>query len=602
MQVRSRLENQAVSHTKRLTFSSRVSGLAVSLVLWCMIAAIWGAIFAWRYRNFMNPDGISYLDIASETLRTGPLALVNSYWSPLYPALIAVWEWICQPPPLREFPYIHALNGVIYTAGAVSFTYFFRELLRFRSSAGPRAPGEPAFIAFGFAVFFRFMNADLTAFVITPDLLVAVAAFLSAGLFLRILKGAAGWGAFAALGGVIAAGYLAKAVMLPAGVMLLCLLLAWSPRSKPHRNGVLIAATVMFVLCAPEIILVSQRTARFSISEAGRLNYLWFVAGLPPFQGWTGTPGGDMPQHGPRIITDNPETLEFASPIPGTYPLWYDPGYWYAGATVRFDLVRELHVIRSAFGFYRSIFGDFRLLLEGLVVVAIFAYVRRHRPRNLQSLLLLWPVAVLSMYALVWTEPRFIAPFLVIFWIGAYAALLTHTAEERMLMALLAGVILASNVRQTFADERKILVPGESYMSPYTYVWLPVSRSISTDQITARMLIATGLKTGDTIATVGDAFSHFYARIARLRVVAEIVDAGDFWKLERGPALALEQKLAGAGAKALIARSRPKSFQPDLWQDIPETPYSILIFRGHDFPLPADVRQRPTASRTGSEN
>jgi len=286
-----------------------------------------------------------------------------------------------------------------------------------------------------------------------------------------------------------------------------------------------------------------------------------------------------MPQHGPRIVTDDPETLEFASPIPGTYPLWYDPGYWYAGATARFDFVRELHVIRSAFGFYRGIFGDFRLLLEGLVVLGIFAYVRRHRPRNVESLLLLWPIAVLSMYALVWTEPRFIAPFLVIFWLGAYAALFTHAAEERILLALLAGVMLASNVRQTFAPERKILVPGQSYMSPYTYVWMSVPPDIPPDQIAARELIAAGIRAGDAIATVGPAFADFYARMARLRVVAEVADMRKFWRLEPEAAAAVERNLAATGAKALIAKNRPKDFQAGLWHDIPGTIYSMLRLR-----------------------
>jgi hypothetical protein len=527
----------------------------------------------------MNPDGVSYLDIASETLRAGPLALVNSYWSPLYPALIAFWEWVCRPSSFQEFAYIHALNAILYAGAAISFAYFLRELIRLRFAAGRDAARDSIFIAFGFAVFFRFMNMDVNAFVVTPDLLVATAAFLSAGLFLRVLRGRSDSIAFVALGAAIAAGYLAKSAMLPAGAALLCILLLWSPRSKSHRHGVLIAAGVALILCAPLILLVSKRLGRPSISETGRLNYLWFVDGLPVFQGWTGTLGGDMPEHGPRIVAEDPKIIEFASPIPGTYPLWYDPAYWYAGAKARIDLMRQLHVIRNTLGFYRDMFADLRLLMEGLVVLLIFTYVRRKRPGRADLLLLLWPVAVLSMYALVWTEPRFIAPFMVISWLTAYNAVFAQAREERILLAVLAVVMLASSVRQTFLAERKVLLPGPSYASPYTYVWMPVPPNISPDQIAARKLMAAGIKTGDAIATVGPAFADFYARIARVHVVAEVVEIDKFWRLQPEAAAALERKLAGTGAKALIAKNKPKGFQAGVWEDVPGTIYSMLLLR-----------------------
>ncbi len=32
-----------------------------------------------------------------------------------------------------------------------------------------------------------------------------------------------------------------------------------------------------------------------------------------------------------------PELLEFAEPVSGTFPLWYDPAYWYAGVKAKFD-------------------------------------------------------------------------------------------------------------------------------------------------------------------------------------------------------------------------------------------------------------------------
>ncbi len=48
-----------------------------SIYLWWGIGLLWAGIEAWSSRHSMNPDGMSYLDIASETLKSGPHNLVN---------------------------------------------------------------------------------------------------------------------------------------------------------------------------------------------------------------------------------------------------------------------------------------------------------------------------------------------------------------------------------------------------------------------------------------------------------------------------------------------------------------------------------------------
>ncbi len=572
MHVRPGSETDPAANAGLVKGVFRISVLAGSLILWCVIAAVWGSVLAWRYRNFMNPDGISYLDMASEVLRSGPGALVNPHWSPLYPALIAIWEWLFRPPRFYEFQYVHALNAVLYLLAAVAFAYFIRQLTQFRSAAA-----RAVFVAFGFAVFFRYMNMDMTAFVITPDLLVAAAAFVSAGLCLRILRGEADWRTGLAFGAALAAGCFAKAVMLPAGIALLSIAWLWSPRTPSARRVVLIAAAGMCLTYTPQIALVSRRVGHFSLSETGRLNYLWWVNGKP-FQGWTGISGRDAPAHGPRILADYPKTIEFGSPVPGTYPLWYDPAYWFAGVKTQLDLKGQLQVINGSLKFYRSIFEDLRLPLEGLTALLILLYVRRRQPERTESLFLLWPIAVLSMYALVFTEPRYIAPFIVLFWTAAYSAVFPPAEESRILLALVAVLMLATSARQTISPDRKVVAPGNRD-SPHIFLWMTPPPDNGPDQIAARELNALGLTAGDAIATVGDGFAHFYARMARVRIVAEVVDAASFWTLPPGAAAAIEQKLAATGAEALVAINRPKAFQSGLWHDIPGTTYSVLSLR-----------------------
>jgi hypothetical protein len=551
------------------------------MLFWCAIAGLWGVAIAWRYRNFMNPDGISYLDIADNVLRSGPSALVNAHWSPFYPALIALWLLLFRPSPFHEFASIHALNALLYFVTAVSFGYFLRQL---RAASQPVVSSnlieESIFFAFGYALFFHFMNTDNTAIVVSPDLLLACGAFLSGGLFFQIMRGTDSRRPYIALGIVIAIGYLAKSLMLPAGIILLAVLAVPATPAVRHRRRLALAGLVMLVLSAPQIALVSLHVGHVSISETGRLNYLWWVNGIRQFEGWTGTPGGDVPVHGPRTILAKPKVLEFAQPIPGTYPLWYDPAYWYAGAKPRTSLREQIHVIRSNLRFYHLIWPDLRYPLEGLVVLAVLAYAGRNRLRHPELIFLIWPCAVLGMYALLFTEYRYAAPFLVLIWVAGYSAVLNRIDQaQRILLVILVCVVLVPVFREFFAQERRISKPG-SKESPFTYAYLAPSQDPSEDAVVAQALQRSGTKAGDHIATVGPAFLDYFARISRVRVIAEIEEPDEFWNAPLPAVQTAERVLAQAGAKILVAKDRPPGFQAGLWRKIEGTQYSVLRLNG----------------------
>lgn len=530
-----------------------------AILFWWVVAGVWGILYAWLYRDYMNPDGISYLDMASDALAYGPRGLVNAYWSPLYPALIAVWELIIRPSAIQEFAAVHALNAVIYFVAAISFGFFLRELILFRASDRGSLWNQGAFIAFGFAIFFHYLNATLWA--ITPDILVAVIAFAAAGLFFRILRTPEKSRAYVALGCVLGVGYYAKSILLPAAAVLLGVLFICRYRSGRHRKNVAIAAFVMLVTCVPQIAMVSQRVGRLSLAETGRLNYLWWVQGVRQFQGWTGTPGSDVPVHGPRVVMRDPEVLEFGKPIGGTYPLWFDPGYWYAGARIRFNLQQQLATVRTNLLFYKSHFPYLLYPLAGLVVL-IGLSVARARPSVAESWFLLWPLALLLMYALLLMELRYAAPWLVLFWTGAYSALLKRNGiTERLLLVLLASLILVSSFRDFQGTYRNFSRPaGET-----------------ANVVMARDLDQIGIKAGDPIATVGLPFGHDYARVARLHIVAQVTDGGGFWSLSPETITAVEQSLADSGAKILVGSGRPSGFQPENWRDMPGTVYSVRL-------------------------
>src|SRR5207248_584625 len=89
------------------------NALTSPLTLWLVSMAL-GAMCAYLGRFQMNPDGLSYLDIASQTLDRGPVELVSGYWSPGYPALISLSMALFRPTPEAEVPLLHGLNFGIF--------------------------------------------------------------------------------------------------------------------------------------------------------------------------------------------------------------------------------------------------------------------------------------------------------------------------------------------------------------------------------------------------------------------------------------------------------------------------------------------------------
>ena len=527
----------------------------LAILIWWGISALWGIVVAWLYRDFMNPDGVTYLDLASAALANGPRGLVNGYWSPLYSALIALWELVTRPSPIHEFVSVHALNAIIYFAAAVSVGFFLRELILLRAPERGDLSKHAAFITLGFALFFFYLNINITPFAITPDILVGAIQFAAAALFFRIVRGEGRLSAYIGLGVVLAAGYYAKAIMLPAGLVLLGLLFFCQLRAPKNSRNVVIAAIAMMLLCAPQIIAVSQLVGHASISETGKLNYLWFVEHIRLFAGWTGTPGGDMPAHGPRVLMTNPEVLEFGQPIGGTYPLWFDPAYWYAGAKTHFTLKNEWAAFRFSVSYYD--FRDLLVPLIGLVAFGGLTVSARQRPGRFELWFLLWPLSILFMYALVLAEHRYVAASLVLFWTCAYSAFLHRNGKaERTMMSVLAAVLVISGLFQFQKQYRALSLPGNA--------------TVATD------LNQIGIQAGDPIATVGEGFSHHYARLARVRIVAQITNEPGFWSLAPDQAVEVERAIAGTGAKVLLGRARPADFQSERWRVIPGTSYSAM--------------------------
>lgn len=543
--------------------------------------ACWGAIVglgafqAFAHRNEMNVDGLSYVDIA-RAFATGDLnTAINPHWGPLYPLLIAAGIRV-EDAPRWEFNVVHAVNLAILIVALFAFDFLLRELLRLRASepGDVDAPvvADTSASLFAYAIFLYCALARNGVALVTPDLCVAAAVFSAGGLILRLGRIGPSWKDSLLLGGVLGLGYLAKSVMFPVGA---CFLVAAAvARRRRRERGVrveIVSAVTFLAVASVLIVPISRAVGRPTFGTAGTLAYAWEVNGAPHtnFQGDSNGVTGLL--HPPKRLLHNPELYDFSGHLVGTYPPWFDPAYWNAGARIEFRpwlQIRQLH--RSA-AFYIDLFLGSAGGVATLLVAMVWLRAERRvvdRDRGLYLALLLPALGALALYALVHVESRYIAPFAAILWL---VPVLAARAKNPRLQggwtdraATIAACFLATPVAF-----RTVSVAWPARDRPF------VQWTVASD------LRRMGLGQGDRIAVTGlaiegqpdAAFETYWAHLVGAQISAEIPRGEAFLcadSAQTAPVYALLQKL---GVRALVTRGLPSRFCERGWQGMDGTGY-----------------------------
>src|SRR5204862_3142344 len=116
------IEDRAASSSTRsykyLATKSDYKFLRISC--WFVALAL-GAADASVTRFTMYPDGVSYLDVGDAFWRGDWHNAVNAYWSPVYPLIAGFFLKIFQPSIYGEYPLVHLVNFLIYSAALICF-------------------------------------------------------------------------------------------------------------------------------------------------------------------------------------------------------------------------------------------------------------------------------------------------------------------------------------------------------------------------------------------------------------------------------------------------------------------------------------------------
>lgn len=479
------------------------------LVAFWICALTLGAIQSWTSRFDMAPDGIQYLDNADAYFRGDWSAAANTYWSPMYSWLLGAAMHLLKPTPQWEFPALHLVNFVIFIGVVAAFQYFLSVL--------PRRNIVIAAIACGA---FLYAMMDLTQILNpSPDLLAAGFVFVTAALLLRIQTGSRNFATFFALGIVLGLGYLAKVPFFLYAFVCFVIIAALLFRERGRTTRVAVALAAFAIVAGPYIAFIWIQTGRLTYGEAGSYNVKWLVNGLPYYH-WQGGPGGaGTPVHPTHKLSDKPAVFEFATPIAGTYPPWYNPIYWNEGARIRYSLSDFYHAaIRNARIYVWLFHRRQTPLICGLVIFLLLLPSMKMFAHELRRQ---WPLLTFTLFpfflfAMVHVEPRFTGAFFVLLWTVLFAA----AVESMRGVPAKAIYAIAGTVAAMMTIEAMLVSGPTTPIESLQYATASPARD--SQWRIAQALQAFGSRPGDQAAIVGSDLPYFWARLARVKIVAEV--------------------------------------------------------------------------------
>jgi hypothetical protein len=281
---------------------------------------------------------------------------------------------------------------------------------------------------------------------------------------------------------------------------------------------------------------------------------------------------------------DSPSVFEFATPVAGTYPPWYDPSYWYAGVNPQFSFERQWPVFFK----YAKYWLVLLLVTPGAIVT--IPWNLRSRNAALKAFrgigwLVALPLSACGMFCLVVVDKRHVAAFLAVIglalWGAAYGELRYRTWAVVYACAsasALVAVPTAVGVYTVLVDAAR---GAEGSGNP---AW-----AISQGMTKA------GLREGDRIGYIGCSINAYWARLSGVRIVADvnyIYDVNDdlpvtlhentrelekFWAADGRSQRRVLDGFAKAGASFAVADHIPANANLDGWMRIDGQTYARRV-------------------------
>jgi hypothetical protein len=420
------------------------------------------------------------------------LTAVRTAFLVLLPAAGAVPFWYYRH---LIFSDVHAVNLAALFASIAAFELWLGELAGFQRRAPFDGISERTLRVAGYSILL-WAGLHLTGIgTCSPDMIAMALLFLLSFLLLRIERGA-GSGTYASFGALLGVCYLARSAFLPVAAVYIVVVCVLHRRQKCSFvvPTVLMSASAVLVT-APFLAALAAVKGHFTLGTAGRLNYGWEICGAARSIHWQGEPYDiGVPKHATTKISARPAAYTLDGPVPGSYPLWYEPSYWYEGIQPHFEPIRQLKVLAGSARYLAYLF------VLSPAAAPVFWRLLTGRNGWLRRLtanywfLLLPPLLYIGLYCLVFVDRRYVGGALALVWICLLASVGGPVRKLRLLNGspLLAGALLTDtplyylihvNVRHRYPVDWIILLAAfYGFTAAYQRIVKPLREPVAAAQ------------------------------------------------------------------------------------------------------------------------
>ena len=385
--------------------------LALLLMAVCVVLGI-------ASHNALNPDGVSYLDLAARVSAGDWSHFVQGYWSPLYPMIIAIGAMLTGREGPALIGMVHLINTLIAILGVGVIWSIARR-------NGNAVFGRSAFAAY------LVCSAEAPRLeAVTPDLLLMV--FVSMiGSELLFFSGQRWF----RLGLLMGLAFLAKTSMWPWLLAAVVIRLVVS-RQRAGVSVVMKSAAICAVIMLFWLIPLGWRSGKLTFGSAAPLNACWYMRECDSRS--PDSHSGAHRQYQSIVAGASQATVATFSGTPWTYLPWSDPTEWAAGVITARRVTPTLgqHLLYSAKQLLLVVGIWMPHIWLGILLPIAWIYRRRGMWRELRDarrdagvVMLLGVIGILE-FVPVHVEPRLVAPFILLFTMGALGWLCATPATK----------------------------------------------------------------------------------------------------------------------------------------------------------------------------
>lgn len=526
------------------------------------LAIFIGLIHTWLLRYFIESDSIPFLDIGDAVFRGDFGALVNGVWNPIYAIIQGFFLFLLKPGLYSEIIVVHIVNFFTYAFALFCFEFFFRRFIEDKQEEEVWM-----WMCLGYSLFIWSSTNLITISGVTPDMLLSGFVYLASGLLLKIKVGLKNWVNFVLLGLVLGLGYLTKEAMFPIAFVFIILSFFAVPDKKYKFLKSVVALACFLLIAGPFVFSLSKSRGYFTYGETGKLNYHWYADRNVCECFENGFPGCSNLTHPLRVLFNDPTVFEYSTPFNVTYPLVYDTSYWCQGSKPYFDLIGQIKAILINLREYFYLFFLMQIVL--LTSYLALLVLSGRKLKVIKDLLENWvmltvPIFVMLMYSLVHVEFRYLGAYVVIFLLGLFSALKLPLVEEvqsvkkSLVLVSMFSMVLGGILSKDLLENR------------------PLAQELKVNLRVAKGLQKAGIKEGEKVGVIGIYDDYYWARLAKLHIIAEIPsdeDISNFWIADNTLKTSVLNVFKNAGAKILIAGRAPGYSSRFGWKHIEDTPY-----------------------------